>query len=161
MLQFRQYLCGLIGKPVTTSFRGLSDRVNRGDILPKGKIGKTSFISDFFWGVLGCNDFEPVPNNACVLDSDCFPGQQCKEGACFENPANCINTGCSDHHECNESTGNCDFVPECSADAECNQIDGGEQCIANICKQPTICLEGMPGMCAPTWTCVDRKCVKL
>jgi len=160
MLQFRQYLCGFIGKPVTSSIRGLSDRVIRGDILSKGNVGKTSFVSDFFWSALNCNDFESIHNNACALDSDCLSGQQCKEGSCLTNPANCINAGCSDHHECNESTGACDFVPECNVDTECSQVVGGERCIANICKQPSICLESIPGMCAPTWACVDRKCVK-
>lgn len=160
MLQLRQYLCGLIGNPVTTSFLGTSGRIRQDGILPKSNVKKASIISDFFWNIFNCNDFEPIDNNACAIDSDCLPGQQCKEGTCLTNPVNCINAGCSEHYECNESTGACDFEPECHVDTECNQIDGGERCISNICKRPSFCLEEIPGTCAPTWTCVDRKCVK-
>ena len=160
MLQLRQYLCGIIGKPVTASRLGLADRVEIRNILPKSGVVKASFISDFFWNILQCSAFEPVSTGACAMNTDCLPGQECKEGKCLTNPANCINTGCAEHYECNASTGNCGFVPQCHKDIECNQIASGERCLGNICQKPVICIPGVDGMCAPTWTCVDRTCVK-
>ena len=171
MLQLRQYLCNLIGKPVTTTQFpqfpriGLGNRVLDADVLQKDGLAvmrKTSFISDAFFNILQCNEFNPPPanKNTCVINTDCSPGQQCKEGTCLSNPANCVNAGCSTNYECNTSTGTCDFVPQCHNDTECNQIDNGERCLGNICLKPSICIPSVNGMCAPTWSCVDRKCVK-
>lgn len=140
-------------------------------IVVKGKMPKkktvpavtsNGFIADSIWNFLNCESFEPPSVEYCIDDDDCETGERCKEGNCLVDPTHCSNTGCDENYECNEETGDCEFVPECSSHLDCDQINAGELCLERICKVPEYCIQITPTIgCAAGWTCIDGQCTKV
>jgi hypothetical protein len=171
MQPLREFLCSIIktdevaasilarkSKPIISVMPNNNGKLDK---VIKNDYHKQTFFQDFFWDLLGCDEFNP-PNGIefCITDDDCNPGENCKEGTCVVDPSHCVNTGCDEHHDCDENTGECIIVPECDSNDDCDQIAGGEMCVGQICKPPVLCLSAIPQSCPPTWICDGDACVK-
>jgi hypothetical protein len=176
MRAIRSFICSFLTEPAGTLDLGtkhpgnvkISSKPVLGmDRLITNKINDTKIRKEIFndalWNLLDCSGLKPPSSDFCVSNDDCDAsiGERCKEGECTVDVSHCAVTGCDEHYTCDEETGKCEFVPECTEPSQCNPVVTGELCLESVCRMPSPCVESLgPMACAPTWACKGGTCIK-